>query len=94
MAVFGAMLNRALAPVLRQGVNVDAALQPAQRARLAPGTLHALHAFTAALDRGLHAVFVAFAGVAALGLVVAWLFRRGSAREQAFQGAREPAILH
>ncbi|MBX6363117.1 MAG: MFS transporter [Gemmatimonadetes bacterium] len=82
VAVFGAVLNRALAPVLREGVNVDAALQPAQRALLAPGTRQAL---TAALDGGLDAIFVAFAGVAVIGLVIAWLFPRGSAREQAFQ---------
>jgi MFS family permease len=91
VAVFGAMLNHALAPVLRLGVNVDAALQPAQRARLSPTTLHA---FTAALNSGLHAVFIGFAAVAAFGLVVAWLFPRGTAREQAFQGPREPVSIH
>ncbi len=86
VAIFGAMLNAALAPVLGPGVNANAALEPAQRARLAPGQLRLL---VGALDTGLHRIFVGFVVIAAAGLVASWFFPRGRAEALAHPETRD-----
>ncbi|HEX9108372.1 MAG TPA: MDR family MFS transporter [Longimicrobiales bacterium] len=85
VALFGALLNQALAPVLGPGLNANAALEPAQRARLAPGQLRAL---VGALDTGLHRIFIGFLVIALAGLVASWFFPRGAA--QALAHAETP----
>jgi len=85
VAVFGAMLNRTLAPALGPGGNVDAALEPAQRRLMAPVALARL---LSGLERGLHQIFVGFAIVALIGLVLSWFFPAGSAASLAHEDAR------
>ncbi len=82
VAMFGAMLNAALAPVLGPGVNANAALEPAQRAHLARGQLHLL---VTALDTGLGRIFVGFVVIALAGLVASWFFPGGRAEALAHQ---------
>ncbi len=76
VAVFGAMLNGALAPALAPGLDANAVLEPARRAHMVAGELHAL---VAALDTGLHRIFLGFVVIAAGGLVASWFFPAGSA---------------
>lgn len=86
VAVFGALLNARLAPVLGDAASLDAVLDPDRRAALPPDTLRAL---TDALGAGLHTVFVGFAIVGALGLLIALLFPRGAAAEHAHPETRQ-----
>jgi EmrB/QacA subfamily drug resistance transporter len=88
VAALGALLNARLQAVAGPGADANAVLDPALRASVAPATLHHL---TAALLHGLQAVFVALAVLSAIGLVVAVLFPRGSAREQMYR-ERDPVI--
>ena len=76
VAIFGAVLNAALAPALAPGMNANAALEPALRARLAPGQLSLL---VGALDTGLHRIFLGFVVIAVGGLVASWFFPGGGA---------------
>ena len=85
VAVFGAMLNRTLAPVLGPGGNVDAALEPAQRHLMDPAALAHL---LSGLERGLHQIFLGFALIALIGLVLSWFFPAGSAASLAHADAR------
>jgi EmrB/QacA subfamily drug resistance transporter len=77
VAALGALLNSRLQSVAGPGVDANATLEPALRAKLNPAALHQL---TAALFHGLQGTFVAIAALAAVGLFVALLFPRGSAR--------------
>jgi EmrB/QacA subfamily drug resistance transporter len=86
VAVFGALLNARLAPVLGEGTSLDAVLDPKRRATLSPDTLHAL---TGALGDSLHAVFIGFAVVGAAGLLIAWMFPGGAAAEHAHPETRQ-----
>ncbi len=85
VAVFGAMLNQALGPVLGPSGDVDAALEPAMRARMGAAALARL---VSGLDTGLHRIFVGFAIVALAGLVRSWFFPAGSAASLAHEEAR------
>jgi MFS family permease len=85
VAIFGAMLNAALGPVIRPGMDANSALEPARRARLDPAQLRAL---VGGLDQGLHRIFVGFVVVAALGLVISLYFPRGAAGDLAHPDAR------
>jgi Na+/melibiose symporter-like transporter len=77
VAAMGALLNSRLHAAAGPGVDANAALEPARRAALeAP----ALQKLTAALLYGLQGTFLAIAALAALGLLVALFFPRGSAR--------------
>jgi EmrB/QacA subfamily drug resistance transporter len=82
VAALGALLNARLLAVAGPGAGANAVLDPALRARLAPGALH--HLVTALLA-GISAVFVALAVLAVASLAVALRFPRGSAREQMHQ---------
>src|SRR5947209_7043594 len=82
VAALGALLNSRLQSVAGPGVSADAMLDPALRSRLAPATLHLL---SGALLHGLQGVFVALAGFAVLGLLIAMLFPRGSTRSLTHQ---------
>ncbi len=84
VAALGALLNARLQAVAGPGADANAVLDPALRASVAPATLDHL---TAALLHGLQAVFVALAVLSVIGLVVAVLFPRGSAREQMYREA-------
>jgi EmrB/QacA subfamily drug resistance transporter len=77
VAALGALLNARLQSVAGPGVDANATLEPVSRARLAPAALQKL---TAALFHGLQGTFVAIAALAAVGLLIALLFPRGSAR--------------
>ena len=77
VAALGALLNARLQAVAGPGVDANATLEPAQRARLAP---EALHRLTSALLHGLQGAFIAIAVLAAVGFLIALLFPKGSAR--------------
>jgi EmrB/QacA subfamily drug resistance transporter len=76
VAALGALLNARLQAIAGPGVDANATLEPALRARLAP---EALHRLTSALLHGLQGTFVAIAGMSAVFLLTALLFPRGSA---------------
>jgi MFS family permease len=84
VAALGALLNARLQSVAGPGVDANAALDPAMRARLDPAALHKL---TSALGHGLQGTFAAIAVLSAVFLATALLFPRGSARSLV---AREP----
>jgi len=77
VAALGALLNARLQSVAGPGVDANATLDPALRARLDPAALHKL---TSALSHGLQGTFVAIAALSAVFLATALLFPRGSAR--------------
>ncbi len=77
VAALGALLNARLQAIAGPGVDANAALEPALRARLSP---HALHNLTSALLHGLQGTFVAIAALSVVFLLTALLFPRGSAR--------------
>jgi hypothetical protein len=77
VAALGALLNARLQAIAGPGVDANATLEPALRAKLDPGALHHL---TSALLHGLQGTFVAIAALSAVFLVTALLFPRGSAR--------------
>jgi len=77
VAAMGALLNSRLHSIAGPGVDANATLEPAVRARLAP---EALGKLTSALLYGIQGTFYAIAALAVLGLFVALLFPRGSAR--------------
>lgn len=84
VAALGAVLNaRLLAEAGTTDANV--VLNPARRGSLAPEVLHRL---VSALDSGLHSVYLAIAGMALVGVLVAVLFPRGSAESQAHEEVR------
>ena len=85
VAALGAVLNAHLAADVGAGVDPNVVLQPTLRTALAPETLGRL---VHALDGGLNAVYLAMAGMAAVGLAVALGFPRGSALTHAHQEAR------
>ncbi|MGH7461667.1 MAG: MFS transporter, partial [Longimicrobiales bacterium] len=79
VAGFGAVLNAHLAGRIR-GVNANAALDPDLRGTLSPVQVESL---VFGLAGGLHAVFLACAALALLGLGIALLFPGGSATDHA-----------
>jgi len=85
VAALGAVLNAHLAAEVGAGTDPNVVLQGSLRAGLAPETLARL---VGALDGGLHAVYLAMAGMAAMGLLVALGFPRGSALAHAHEEAR------
>ena len=86
VAVFGAMLNGALAPVLGPGSDVNQALDPVRRARMGAGELARL---VEGLNTGLHEIFIGLVVIAAIGLAVSWLFPYGAAATLAHPEARQ-----
>ncbi len=84
VAALGAVLN---ARMLAGGGTADAnlVLNPAERATLDPQTLQRI---VSAMDGGLHSVYVAIAGMALVGVLVAVLFPRGSAESHAHEEVR------
>ena len=87
VAALGALMSSRLERMAGRGIDVNAALDPALRSRLAP---QALHQLTSALLHGLQAVFIALAALSVASLGVALLFPRGSTRSLTYQ-EREPA---
>jgi EmrB/QacA subfamily drug resistance transporter len=85
VAALGAVLNTHLAAEVGTGTDPNAVLQASLRATLAPDTLARL---VTALDGGLNAVYLSMAGMAAVGLLVAFGFPRGSALAHAHEEAR------
>ncbi len=77
VAALGALLNARLQAIAGPGVDANAALEPALRAKLDPSSLHRL---TNALLHGLQGTFVAIAALSVVFLATALLFPRGSAR--------------
>jgi EmrB/QacA subfamily drug resistance transporter len=77
VAALGALFNARLHSFAGPGVDANAALEPALRSRMNPAALGDL---VAALLHGLQGVFVAVAGIALAGFLIALLFPRGSAR--------------
>jgi len=86
VAALGALFSGRLQAIAGPGADANALFDPSLRGRLAPDTLHHL---SSALLHGLQAVFIALAVLSALGLGVALLVPRGSAREQMYQ-ERDP----
>jgi len=87
VAILGSLFNARLAAAGATGaiggaVGVNAVLDPALRARLAPAELARL---SAAVLHGLQGVYRVLAALAVLGLAVALLFPRGSAESLALQ---------
>ncbi|HSU84411.1 MAG TPA: MDR family MFS transporter [Thermoanaerobaculia bacterium] len=80
VAALGALLNARLQAIAGPGVDANAVLEPAKRARLATLDPGALHRLTSALLHGLQGTFVAIAALSAVFLLTALLFPRGSAR--------------
>lgn len=80
VAALGALLNERLRSTAGAVATPDVALDPELRALLSPAALETL---VNALGSGLHAVFIAFAVLAGVGLAIALLFPAGSARELA-----------
>ncbi len=80
VAAFGAVLNAHLASNLSADVNTNLALNPEARARIPAESLSVL---VNVLDRGLSNVYLAMAGMAILGIVVALLFPKGSVESHA-----------
>ncbi len=85
VAAFGALLNARLGATIGGDVSLNAALDPALRAGLSP---EALRTLVAGLGHALHSVYLAFAAIAAVGLVIALLFPAGSAEDLALDPAR------
>ena len=85
VAIFGAMLNTALAPVIGAGMDANSTLEPARRARLDPAQLHAL---VGGLKEGLHRIFIGFVIVAVPALVISLYFPGGAAGDLAHPAAR------
>ena len=85
VAAFGAVLNASLHARVGKGANSNAILDPALRAALSPDELTALRE---GLASGLHAVFLACAALAFVGIFIALMFPAGSAQEHAHQAER------
>lgn len=85
VAILGAVLNTHLAATLGPDADANVAMNPALRGSLAPDRLAGL---VDALEGGLTRVYIAMAVIAALGLLVAFLFPRGSAESHAHAEAR------
>lgn len=84
VAAMGAILNTRM-ETDGLPISPDVALDPNLRDSVAPEALHALRQ---SLAGGLDAVYVAVAVVAFLGLIVGFMFPRGSARSQAHAETR------
>lgn len=80
IAALGAVLNARLESVLGQGVSPNTALDAELRRQVSPETLSLL---VTTLREGLGAVYATLAAVAAVGLISAFFFPRGSAAEHA-----------
>ncbi|HEX7049441.1 MAG TPA: MDR family MFS transporter [Longimicrobiales bacterium] len=84
VAVLGALLNARLETLSGGAVTPNAALDPELRGTLAPAALELL---AGTLREGLRSVYVAFAVMACVGLIVALFFPGGSAVEHAHEEA-------
>jgi EmrB/QacA subfamily drug resistance transporter len=85
VAALGAVLNAHLARRLGPGADPNLALNPELRAQVPAASLRPL---VEALDTGLNSIYLAMAGMAVLGVLVAVLFPKGSAESHAHQDAR------
>lgn len=88
VAALGAVLNGHLAAKLGTGVDVNVALNPAQRSTIPADVLRDL---VTALDGGLTTVYLVMAGMAFVGLLIALRFPRGSAESHAHAESRAGA---
>jgi EmrB/QacA subfamily drug resistance transporter len=84
VAALGAMLNAHLATTLGEDVDPNVALSPELRAAIPPEILEPIKA---SLEGGLGAIYLVMAGLAALGILVAWRFPGGAARLHAHEEA-------
>ncbi len=75
VAALGAVLNARLASSLSRDIDVNVAMDPGARTRMPAGVLSEL---VEALDGGLTTIYLAMAGMALIGLVVALIFPGGS----------------
>lgn len=91
VAALGSLLNVRLQAIAGPDADPNAALEPALRSQLAP---EALQTLTSALLHGLQGVFIALVVLAAVSLGVAFLFPRGSAREQMHREPGPVQSLH
>jgi EmrB/QacA subfamily drug resistance transporter len=82
VAAFGALLNSRLHERIGGTVNANSILDPELRQRMSPEALDQLRS---ALASGLHAVFVACAILALIGLLITLFFPGGSAVDHAHQ---------
>ncbi len=88
VAALGAMLNGHLGRGFAGDLDPNVALNPELRAQASP---EALQGLVSALDSGLGSVYLVMAGLALVGVGVAFLFPGGSARTHAYrEGSSEP----
>ena len=84
VAALGAVLNAHLTRALISDVDPNVALNPGLRSSIPPAALADL---VAALDGGLGLIYLAMAGLAAVGVGVGILFPKGSAQAHAYMEA-------
>jgi EmrB/QacA subfamily drug resistance transporter len=87
VAAFGVVLNSRLADRIGTTINANAALDPELRRTLSPEQLQNV---IAGMGAGLHAIFIACAVLAMVGLVITALFPAGTATELAHQEIPAP----
>jgi MFS family permease len=85
VAALGAVLNAGISSRLGEGADLNIALDPVSRTLIPEA---ALGPMVAALESGLEVIYLAMAGLAFLGFLVAALFPRGSAESHAHAEAR------
>jgi len=85
VAALGAVLNVYIANGVSAGVDVNAALDPAARGQMSPETLGGL---VDALNSGLTTVYLVMAGMAAIGILVALVFPKGTMESHAHEEVR------
>ena len=89
VAALGGVLNAHLYTHLGNNVNVNVALDPEARSQIPTAALNDL---VSALDGGLSTVYLAMAGMALVGLIVALVFPKGSVESQAHEEGRTETV--
>lgn len=85
VAALGAVLNAGVSSRLGESANLNIALDPVARGQIPQG---ALEPMVSALESGLGGIYLAMAGLAFLGFLVAVFFPGGSARSHAHAESR------
>lgn len=89
VAAMGAVLNAHLSSNLSEEVNVNVALDPEARIRMSSEMLGSL---VNTLDGGLTTIYLAMAGAAAIGVIVAFLFPKGTVESHAHDEHRPEPV--